>query len=222
MEQRGDLWLAEIDGLERKVNYRPIEYNKPDTLNISFSINQSDTLFVFAVNNKEYQDKLTNFIGKMAVVNYNPQIFISDLSNTMSHLNVDKFIIFSINLSDVVNTNIYTYNEQSNVKYIEINLLDFIYFVNSEKFLRYNPFCLYILRDGTYRDMKYILSHVGKQGVNLGRGGGQKSHILSPLDLRLSCYLMALGLMNYKETFSCNTFNKLSKKRYLPQIEIKK
>jgi hypothetical protein len=28
--------------------------------------------------------------------------------------------------------------------------------------------------------------------VNVGRGGSQKAHMISPIDFRLSCYLMAM------------------------------
>lgn len=58
--------------------------------------------------------------------------------------------------------------------------------------------------------------------MDLGRGGSQKSHIISPLDIRLSAYLMALYNFNYKTTFiSINTINILPKDRYLPCKNLK-
>jgi hypothetical protein len=81
-----------------------------------------------------------------------------------------------------------------------------------------NPNALYILRDGNFTDFKYILRHVGEFGVNLGRGNGQKTHLVSPLELRLSSYLMAMCNFNYKLTYSLNSFNELKKDQYLPCI----
>lgn len=70
--------------------------------------------------------------------------------------------------------------------------------------------------------MKYILSQIGDHGVNLGRGGSQLSHALSPLDLRLSSYLMAIHRFNYKDIKRNNMFNALPKSKYLPYIEVKR
>jgi hypothetical protein len=81
---------------------------------------------------------------------------------------------------------------------------------------------MYVLRNGTYFDFKYILRNVGKFGINLGRGGGQKSHIVSPLDFRLSSYLMAMCDFNFKLFNSFNMFNTLPKNKYLPFIKVKK
>lgn len=89
----------------------------------------------------------------------------------------------------------------------------------SSLFYGWNPNSLYILRDGTYKDMKYILSLVG---IDLRRGASQKSQVLSPLDFRLSSYLMAMYNVNYKVISSSNVLNKLLKKNYLPNMEVKK
>jgi hypothetical protein len=64
-----------------------------------------------------------------------------------------------------------------------------------------------------------MLTKINDCYVNLGRGGGQKAHIISPLDFRLSCYLIAMFNFNYKLVNCLNTFNDLNKDRYLPYIE---
>jgi hypothetical protein len=46
-------------------------------------------------------------------------------------------------------------------------------------------------------------------------GGGQKAHVLSPLDFRLSSYLMAMFNFNFKFINYLNTFNEISKDKYL-------
>ena len=71
-----------------------------------------------------------------------------------------------------------------------------------------------ILRNGNFLDIKNLFDAVNNCQVNLGRGGSQKSHLLSPLDFILSAYLMAMFNFDYKLISSLNTFN-LSKERYL-------
>lgn len=53
----------------------------------------------------------------------------------------------------------------------------------------------------------------------MGDGGGQKAHILSPLDFRLSSYLLAMFNFNYLLFNKLNMFNDLSKDRYLSYKE---
>lgn len=45
--------------------------------------------------------------------------------------------------------------------------------------------------------------------------------MISPLDLRLSCYLMAIFKYDYKYISYLNAFNAITKDRYLPFNEIK-
>lgn len=98
-----------------------------------------------------------------------------------------------------------------------MNIEEFMKLINSENinFLEYNKKSLYILRKGNFLDIKNIFSNINKCRVNLGRGGSQKAHILSPLDIRLSTYLMAMFNFDYNLINSLNTFNSISKDRYL-------
>jgi hypothetical protein len=51
--------------------------------------------------------------------------------------------------------------------------------------------------------------------MNVGKGGGQKAHILSPLDFRLSSYVMTMFNFKYKYLTYLNAFSDLDKARYL-------
>jgi hypothetical protein len=84
-----------------------------------------------------------------------------------------------------------------------------------DNFSEYNKTSLYILRDGSYLDIKNIFASINGYETNLGRGGSQKAHILSPMDLRLSFYMMAMFKSNYKLISTLNTFNVITKDRYL-------
>jgi hypothetical protein len=74
---------------------------------------------------------------------------------------------------------------------------------------------MYILRGGNFLDMKNIFSMVNGNQTNLGRGGSQKAHMLSPLDFRLSYYLMAMFKFNINLISYLNTFDEIGKDRYL-------
>lgn len=55
--------------------------------------------------------------------------------------------------------------------------------------------------------------------VIIVRGSSPKAHLVSPFDFRLSCSLMIICKMNYKKFSSENSFNFISKDRYLPTFE---
>lgn len=218
------MWIAYINDLEREVHYRPLENNGETDLSKLDIYVDGDPIFVFTINNSNYKNNMTNFIGKMAVLSNNSPINLSSLPGVvLKGMSIDLLNIFSINLTNKFDYYTFIIDEWSTVRYIEIGVISFIELMTkqSELFFRWNPYSLYILRDGNYRDMKYILSQVGK-GINLGRGGSQKSQVLSPLDLRLSSYLMAMYNSNYKEVSSSNMFNKLFKREYLPYLEVRK
>ena len=102
-----------------------------------------------------------------------------------------------------------------------MNAEDYVAYLNNPlcNFLEHNKYTLYILKEGNYIDIKNIFGKINGFDTNIGRGGSQKSHMLSSLDFRLSCYLMAMFGFNYKYISSLNTFNYISKERYLPYID---
>jgi len=75
----------------------------------------------------------------------------------------------------------------------------------------YNKDSLYIFRDANYYHVKNLIKKINGYDINLGRGGGQKAHVLSPIELRLSFYLMAMFNFNYNLLSSLNIFNFIDK-----------
>ncbi len=133
-------------------------------------------------------------------------------------MRIEKLNIFSIDSKlDAKIINFVNANKGSKVKYVEMNPETFIEFLNLENnnFLSYNKDSMYIIRNGDYIDIKNLFAIINDCRVNLCRGGSQKAHVLSPLDFRLSCYLMAMFNFNYELISNLNTFNDLSKDRYL-------
>jgi hypothetical protein len=92
--------------------------------------------------------------------------------------------------------------------------------LQKENFLEYNKYSLYIFWDIDYFEIKNLITKIKDCPVIIGRGSSQKSHILSPLEFRLSTYLMAMFNFDYKLICGLNQFNFLSKDQYLPTKKI--
>lgn len=196
--------------------------NVYDLNEFSFFIRPQDTLLVTTVNKGNIinkQNKPVNTIGKMLVVFEKTEINLTRLLLKLGDISVNSTYIFSINLrEDIKQETFYIKSGMLSITYIEIGVNHFIEMltINPLRFYFINKKALYILRDGTYSDLNYILSHIGKHGINLGRGGSQKAHIMSPLELRFMAYLMAMYNFDFRYIYSLNTFNVLPKLRYLP------
>nr|YP_009750554.1 hypothetical protein [Tolypocladium cylindrosporum]QIJ60559.1 hypothetical protein [Tolypocladium cylindrosporum] len=141
------------------------------------------------------------------------------MSNLLDIMNLETWYIFSIIMDDSIECMVYEPKPNSNIKYIEMGYKFFIQNVleNSTKsFWKYNKNTLYILKDGNYSDLKEIFTVIQDSKVSIVRGSSQKAHMVSPIDFRLSCYLMILCNMDYKKFKAENSFKTISKDRYLP------
>jgi len=185
--------------------------------NFEFTIDVQDTVFILTRNNSIYKNSVNNLASKILVLNELQFINLDVLSENLSVIGIDKLTIFSITPDTNSQFNCFKSNKGSEVKYIDVaSNMFFDYLDNSSLlFLKENKNSLYIVRGGNYLDIKNIFSKIDGNLVNVGRGGSQKAHILSPLDLRLSSYMMAMFNFNYKLINTLNTFNYLSKDRYL-------
>jgi hypothetical protein len=114
-------------------------------------------------------------------------------------------------------------NTPTEILFVELSVAEFVKFLNNSdsNFMDYNKNSLYILRNSNYIDVKLLFNSINNNKVDIGRGGGQKAHIVSPLEFRLTCYLMAMFNFKYNDICDLNTFNLLDKKRYLPYIDKK-
>jgi hypothetical protein len=133
-------------------------------------------------------------------------------------MGIEKLNILSVNnkLSSSIIHEAIT-NKGCYITYTELNAENFIKYLNtkSSNFLDHNKDNLYIIRKTNFLGIKNLFATINNCQVNLGRGGSQKAHILSPLDLRLSFYLLAMFDLNFKLISNLNTFNDLVKERYL-------
>jgi|SRR5277367_27411 len=195
--------------------------NKHVSNNFEFPLDINDTIFVLTINKSRFKENVGNIVSKMVVLKELNYVNLDILSEKLANIGIKELNIFSIDrklggkLGNKVN--IITSNHGAIVDYMELNPEYFIKFLNYEKniFQDYNKYSLYIARGGNYIDIKNIFATIDNMQINLGRGGSQKAHILSPIDFRLSCYMMAMFNFDYKLINGLNTFNYLSKDRYL-------
>ena len=158
----------------------------------------------------------------MVMIQEEKDINLDRFTYVLGKMNIMKLNIFSINNSFKNNiiTRTTSYGEEgsdSEVTYREMNEENFMQLLTSEThdFLDYNKNSLYILRDGNFLGIKNMFSIINNIQVNIGKGAGQKSHLISPLELRLSSYLMAMFDFNYELITDLNSFHVIKKNQYL-------
>ena len=176
-------------------------------------------MFLLTMNNNSQNKDLTHLTTKMVTVNNLIENNLSNIAAVSKHMNLDTLYIFSIIIDDTFEYEMLELEAPSKIKYVEIGVKFFIenFLENpNNDFWKHNKNSLYILRGGNYSDIKEIFTIIQNTKVQLVRGSSQKSHIVSPIDFRLSCYLMILCNMNYKKFYTENSFNIITKDRYLP------
>jgi hypothetical protein len=205
---------AELDRRELNKVTEP-KTNEVD--NLDLSIHSSDTMFIVTRNNNIHKNNMSNLVSKLFIIRETKTICLKNMSGLLSVLNTDKLDIFSIDNSlDSNNNSITRVNNGSPITYVSMNHEEFKKFLNNnDEFLIHNKNALYILRDGGFFDIKNLFSSIGNNPVCLGKGTSQKHHALSPLDFRLSIYLMAMFNCNYKLISYLNTFYDMDKDKYL-------
>lgn len=185
-------------------------------------IDTNDTIIILTIKEREKfsSEKINNLISKIVIINNKKIIYSDKLAKSLNIMNIERLNIFIVD-TEMSNDFIWVVNKDSNIKLIKSSPEQFINFINSDfdTFLLYNPYSLYIIRGNTkgpsYKYIKYLFKKINEYDMNIGRGGSQKAHILSPLDFKLSCYLMAFFDFNHKLINGLNLFNELEKERYL-------
>jgi hypothetical protein len=182
-----------------------------------FPVDLSDTILTITVNKTMNNKGVKNLFSKIVIIKEFNLINLDEISKLLAVMGINKLNILSVDnkVSSIVNK--VTTNKGCYVSYIELTEENFIKYLNgkSTDFLSDNKDNLYIIRKASFLHIKNLFATINNCGVNLGRGGSQKAHILSPLDLRLSFYLLAMFNLNYTLVRNLNTFNHLAKERYL-------
>jgi hypothetical protein len=185
--------------------------------NFEFDIDKKDILFVLTRNNSNYKDSINNMVSKMFITKDLTSINLDMVSEALSYMRIEKLNIMVINHKCETNTvTVTTSDEHSFVNHVELSpecLINLI--LIDPNFLETNKNYLYLIKGGNFLDIKALFSQIQGCKVNICKGNSQKSHNISPLDFRLSSYLMALFSFNYKQISSLNAFSDIGKEKYL-------
>lgn len=154
----------------------------------------------------------------MIIIRENIHVDLYNVSKLLNFIKIESLNIFSISINESEEVKFTKVNEPVPINYVEMSMIKFIEGLNNsnDKFNEYNKNSIYILRDGDYENIKNMLTNIENHEVNIVRGGSQKSHVLSPLEVRLSSYLLVFTNFNFKLLNYLNHFNDLDKYRYLP------
>lgn len=136
---------------------------------------------------------------------------------------MNELYIFSIGTNNS-ECEIFEFNELPwKVKYIEIGieyfLSNYLENKNNHAFWLYNNCSLYILRNGNFSDIKGLFTNIIGKEIEIVKGARQKSHVISPVDFRLSCYLMILCNMDYNKFSNANSFNEDIRSKCKPSAD---
>lgn len=163
--------------------------------NFKFPISINDTMFTL-VRNIGFNNKTINdVVSKMAIIKELRYVDLNDLSLILSHMKIKELNIFSIGNSSSIDNivNCYRVDKGSMVNYLEFTPEQFIAYINSEdnKFLNYNGNSMYIIRSGSFIDMKNLFKVINGNHVNIGRWRGSESSHFKPFRFKIK--LLSLG-----------------------------
>lgn len=193
-----------IKGTKKENSYLSLEINILDLEEseiTAFSISCTDVMLVLALNNKLSSENINILEGKITSVRETQKVKLFDLSKILNRMMIDELNIFSISKKyRLNNVNIIRNKEPSIVNYIEIRPQDFANQLNNKDldFVNYNKKSLYIFRNNNFIHIKKVFNKINGIYTNICSAPSTKSHMISPLDFRLCCYLMAMFNFNYK------------------------
>lgn len=142
------------------------------TENFQFPVDQPDTIFTLTIKNVIYKENMNEVISKIVVIKNLQWVNLQTLSKILAVMRIDRLNIFSIDKNLELNTvKIISVNKDCEVNYTEVRPDIFVRLFNHEgnNFLDYNINSLYILRDGSYKEIKNLFSTINNSYVNLGR-----------------------------------------------------
>lgn len=193
---------------------------------VDISISPNDILFVLSYDPKRSETMNKEaFVIKMFSFKRQESINLANLARKFGYFSLSEMNIVSINPK--INTDLICVNGETSehestgctLSYVEIgrkNFLDRIRLIGAESFFTFNINTLFILRNGNYLDILKLFSNIEGLPAEIFKGGGQKSHVLSSLEIKLSMYILALSDFNYSKVYYNNAYGNLDKLKYLP------
>lgn len=133
------------------------------------------------------------------------------------------FYVINDNQDDSRHTNKIFYLKYTQIQLNYISDYNLVKLLTSPSFnfSETNKYCLYLLYNMNWNDVIQLF-HSSEFNITVSGGSNNKRHLLSPTDIRLTTYIIALCGLNASNVISNNDFNNLDKDRYLPFIDFTK
>jgi len=160
------------------MNKTPIVINRdmPDTF--EFPVHVNDTIFTLACSKSFFKENINNIISKILTIRELKHINMKEVSKILEYMRIEKLNIFSIDSNSILDTtiNFTSIENGSKVNYIQMNPENFIKYLNikDNNFQEYNTNSMYILRNGSFIDIKRLFTIINDINVNIGRWRGSK------------------------------------------------
>lgn len=188
-----------------------------------FYLNSNDIILGLTLNNTKFKNNITTLVGKIFILKEDVEVNLNSLSRNLSLMGINGLNIFYIVGNDIGYVEKIEVAKPCLINLIKISAPEYIKFLSKpgNQFSVYNKDSLYILKNSNYMDVKILFDKISTHNIDIGRGSSQKSHIISPLEFRISCYLMCIFNFQYNKVCYLNHFNTLNKTKYLPYIDKK-
>lgn len=175
---------------------------------------------------EEVKDHLNlHMIASTYFVNKPHEISYEYLQDCLSMMGINTFFILYImdTTQEDINFGHEPHTFRSNKVLFEVDYIakkNYIPMINSDSFNfdEMNKYCLYIFVDMSWFELAVMFKSANVDVIISG-GSTSKRHLISPLQLRLSSYIIALFDMDSIEANNYNNFRNISKERYLPFVD---
>jgi NADH-ubiquinone oxidoreductase chain 5 len=179
-----------------------------------------DLFVVLSSLDKFRNDRHSSIVSKLFFVKDNHKFLLDDMRSNLNILGVKLTYVFYIGdfeqKSNTLNPTSSVYEDEL-VVFMHFKYAEWLPFVSSNQynFIRNNNHCLYIIKNGTFTDVKKLFQYLNWKPVNVGRGSTQKSHITSDLDIKMHTYLLSIYNLNVNSIRYNNDFSNVNKSVYL-------
>jgi NADH-ubiquinone oxidoreductase chain 5 len=183
-------------------------------------LREGDLLVTLSSLDKFKTDKSSSIVSKLFFVKNKHKFSLDDMRSNLNFFGIKVTYVFYIGDFEEKS---YTLNPTSCghldqvIVFMHFKFEEWLLFVNSKQydFTKHNNHCLYIIRNGTFKNVKKLFQLLSWKPVNIGRGSAQKSHITSDLDIRMQTYLLSMYDLNVNSVRYNNNFTNVSKSAYL-------
>lgn len=179
-------------------------------------INSMHTFFVLS--NINFNSAIKSTISTLWCPNKPFTIDFFQLVKALSFLNIKNFLIINISENDNKDNNIQYSFQIESTTYLKFNLSVFQEFISRDDINEHLHNTLFITDNIPWSTIVYTIKE-SKYEVSVSGGSNNKRHLISKLNTRLLCYLLAIFQFNYHQLNFLNGFDTINKGVILPFID---